>query len=175
MYERLAAKAAVDAAADIVVGNHAHILRGTEQGWHNLPRSRTLRHGNPRPEPSEECQSGTTVGFEPDPGYSAYPFHPEAKNAMIAVCEVDRGGACSAGFIPGPRAARNSEARQARRRCCRIHRKDHASPVRKMSISPGAEQENSQPVDACFFLTPFIELPGYRQDAIIFSNDSPFH
>jgi poly-gamma-glutamate synthesis protein (capsule biosynthesis protein) len=30
MYERQVAKAAIDAGADIVVGHHAHILRGIE-------------------------------------------------------------------------------------------------------------------------------------------------
>ena len=29
-----------------------------------------------------------------------YPFHPEAKNAIIAFCEVDRQGVRSAGFTP---------------------------------------------------------------------------
>ena len=39
-------------------------------------------------------------GFEPDPAYPTYPFHPEAKNAVLAVCDVGRGRRLSAGFIP---------------------------------------------------------------------------
>ena len=38
-------------------------------------------------------------GFEPDPAYPTYPFHPEAKNAMLAVCDVGADG-ISAGFVP---------------------------------------------------------------------------
>ena len=39
-------------------------------------------------------------GFEPDPDYPTYPFHPEAKNAMIAVCDVDATSVVRAGFMP---------------------------------------------------------------------------
>jgi poly-gamma-glutamate synthesis protein (capsule biosynthesis protein) len=39
-------------------------------------------------------------GFEPDPDYPTYPFHPEAKNAIIAVCDVTGSGAVRAGFVP---------------------------------------------------------------------------
>ena len=39
-------------------------------------------------------------GFEPDPEYLTYPFHPESKNAIIAYCEFDREGIKSAGFTP---------------------------------------------------------------------------
>jgi poly-gamma-glutamate synthesis protein (capsule biosynthesis protein) len=39
-------------------------------------------------------------GFEPDPNYPTYPFHPEARNAMIATCEVGPDGVHKAGFIP---------------------------------------------------------------------------
>jgi poly-gamma-glutamate synthesis protein (capsule biosynthesis protein) len=39
-------------------------------------------------------------GFTPDPDYPAYPFHPEAKNAMIAACRVAEDGAVSPGFLP---------------------------------------------------------------------------
>jgi poly-gamma-glutamate synthesis protein (capsule biosynthesis protein) len=39
-------------------------------------------------------------GFEPDPEYTTYPFHPEAKNAILAYCEVDRSGIRTAGYRP---------------------------------------------------------------------------
>ncbi|MBN1571420.1 MAG: hypothetical protein JXA73_26530 [Acidobacteria bacterium] len=39
-------------------------------------------------------------GFEPDPNYPTYPFHPEARNAMIAVCEIGAEGVRKAGSIP---------------------------------------------------------------------------
>jgi poly-gamma-glutamate synthesis protein (capsule biosynthesis protein) len=39
-------------------------------------------------------------GFEPDPEYRTYPFHPEAKNAIVAFCEADSHGVHTAGFFP---------------------------------------------------------------------------
>jgi len=39
-------------------------------------------------------------GFEPLRDYPTYPFHPEARNAMIAVCDVEAGGVARAGFLP---------------------------------------------------------------------------
>jgi capsule synthesis protein PGA_cap len=111
MYERQVAKAAIEAGADIVVGHHAHILRGVE-----VYRGRPIFHGlgnfvtvtralnleeNPSPERLAWARRRRELfGFEPDPNYPTYPFHPEAKNAMIAVCEVDVKGVRSAGFIP---------------------------------------------------------------------------
>jgi poly-gamma-glutamate capsule biosynthesis protein CapA/YwtB (metallophosphatase superfamily) len=111
MYERPLAKAAIDAGADIVVGHHAHILRGIE-----LYKDRPIYHGlgnfvtvtralnvesNPSPKRLEWARRRRELfGFEPDPDYPTYPFHPEARNAMIAVCEVDADGVLKTGFIP---------------------------------------------------------------------------
>ena len=39
-------------------------------------------------------------GFEPDPEYLTYQFHPEAKNAIIAFCDVSKDGVVKAGFVP---------------------------------------------------------------------------
>jgi poly-gamma-glutamate synthesis protein (capsule biosynthesis protein) len=39
-------------------------------------------------------------GFTPDPAYETYPFHPEAKHAIIADCMVDANGHVDAGFLP---------------------------------------------------------------------------
>ena len=74
-----------------------------------VSRTRQLRHGHESAEPRGESQSGASClgpspaqlfGFEPDPAYPTYPFHPEAKNAFIAVCDVDAGGVRRAGFVP---------------------------------------------------------------------------
>jgi poly-gamma-glutamate synthesis protein (capsule biosynthesis protein) len=111
MYERQVAKAAIEAGADIVVGHHAHILRGIEvyRGkpiFHGLGNfvtvTRALRiEDNPSPERLAWAQRRRELfGFEPDPNYPTYPFHPEAKNAIIAVCDVTRDGVGSFGFIP---------------------------------------------------------------------------
>lgn len=111
MYERQIAKTAIDAGADVVVGHHAHILQGME-----LYRNRPIFHGlgnfaiatralnidgNSSPERLAWAERRRKLfGFEPDPEYVTYPFHPEAKNAIIAFCEVDRQGVQAAGFTP---------------------------------------------------------------------------
>lgn len=111
MYERPVAHAAVDAGADIVVGHHAHILRGIEV-YHGKPiyhglgnfvvATRALSDGN-----SDNAARRAWVrrrkevfGFVPDPDYPLYPFHPEAKNLMIADCHLRDDGTIDAGFIP---------------------------------------------------------------------------
>ena len=111
MYERQIAKSAIDAGADVVVGHHAHILQGME-----VYRNRPIFHGlgnfavatkalnvdgNSNPERRAWAERRRKLfGFQPDPEYVTYPFHPEAKNTILAVCEFDQGGVCSAGFIP---------------------------------------------------------------------------
>ncbi len=111
MYERPLAKAAIDAGADIVVGHHAHILRGIEvyKGrpiYHGLGNFVTVTRAlNLDANPSAKRLAWARrrrelFGFEPDPNYPTYPFHPEARNTIIAACEIDASGSVRAGFIP---------------------------------------------------------------------------
>ncbi len=111
MYERPVARAAIDVGADIVFGHHAHILKGVEMWrgkpiYHGLGNFVTVTRaldieGNASPaRKAWAIKRRDLFGFEPDPSYPLYPFHPEAKNAMIAVCDVGADGAVSAGFIP---------------------------------------------------------------------------
>jgi len=111
MYERPLAKAVINAGADIVVGHHAHILRGIEtyKGrpiYHGLGNFVTVTRAlnieaNPSPKRLEWARRRRELfGFEPDPDYPTFPFHPEARNAMIAVCEVNNKRIQKAGFIP---------------------------------------------------------------------------
>jgi hypothetical protein len=111
MYERTVSKAAIDAGADIVVGHHAHILQGIEvyknkPVFHGLGNFVTVTHAlsieaNASPERLEWARKRRKLfGFEPDPDYPTYPFHPEAKNAIIGWCEVGATGVERAGFIP---------------------------------------------------------------------------
>ena len=39
-------------------------------------------------------------GFAPDPRFPLYPFHPESRNTLIAVCDIDKQGIVRAGFLP---------------------------------------------------------------------------
>ena len=110
-YERQIARSAIDAGADIVWGHHAHILQGME-----VYRGRPIVHGlgnfaiatralsledNPSPARLAWARRRRELfGFEPDPDYPTYPFHPEAKNAIIGFCEADAQGIVTAGFFP---------------------------------------------------------------------------
>jgi poly-gamma-glutamate capsule biosynthesis protein CapA/YwtB (metallophosphatase superfamily) len=109
-YERAVAHAAIEAGADIVVGHHAHILRGVE--WH---RGRPVFHGlgngcvvtralapdQDHPARAEWAMRRRRLfGFEPDPRYPLAPFHPEAVNAMLGVVHWHADGRLEAGAIP---------------------------------------------------------------------------
>jgi poly-gamma-glutamate synthesis protein (capsule biosynthesis protein) len=111
MYEREIARAAIDAGADVVVGHHAHILRGIElyKGkpiYHGLGNfatvTRALSPSNPdTPEAAAWAKRRMELfGFAPDPGMPTYPFHPESRNTIIADCRVGRDGSVDAGFVP---------------------------------------------------------------------------
>jgi poly-gamma-glutamate capsule biosynthesis protein CapA/YwtB (metallophosphatase superfamily) len=108
-YERPIAHAAVDAGADIVVGHHAHIVRGIE-----LYRDKPIFHGLGNgcvvtralsPDQSHPARAAWArkrreiFGFEPDPNYYLAPFHPEAVNAMLGRVRMHDGRA-QVGFIP---------------------------------------------------------------------------
>ena len=110
-YEKQVGRAAIDAGADVVISHHAHILRGVEiyKGkaiFHGLGNFVTVTEAlDPvkaeTPGQREYArQRRITFGFEPDPNYPLYPFHPEAKHAMVASLRVTTTGVASAGFLP---------------------------------------------------------------------------
>jgi poly-gamma-glutamate capsule biosynthesis protein CapA/YwtB (metallophosphatase superfamily) len=109
-YERQVAHVAIEAGAAIVIGHHAHILRGIE-----FYRGRPIFHGLgngcvvTRALATDQTHPGRAAwarrrrelfGFEPDPAYPLAPFHPEAVHALMAriLCHPD--GALESGFIP---------------------------------------------------------------------------
>jgi poly-gamma-glutamate synthesis protein (capsule biosynthesis protein) len=109
-YERPLARAAVDAGADVVVGHHAHIVRGIEfhRGkpiFHGLGNGVVVTHAlspaQDHPARAEWAERRKTMfGFEPDPAYPLAPFHPEAVNGMIGRLLWHEDGRIQAGFIP---------------------------------------------------------------------------
>lgn len=126
-YERAVAHAAVDAGADIVVGHHAHILRGIEtyRGkpiFHGLGNgcvvTRALSPDTEDPARAEWARRRREMfGFTPDPAYSLAPFHPQAVHSMLGCVRVQRAGGADIGFIPvhvdppgRPRACFGAEA-----------------------------------------------------------------
>lgn len=108
-YERPLAHAAIDAGADIVVGHHAHIIRGIEihRGrpiYHGLGNgcvvTRALAPDQTHPKRAEWARRRRELfGFEPDPAYTLAPFHPEAIHALVARVRY-RDGAFAFGFVP---------------------------------------------------------------------------
>lgn len=110
-YERDVARAAIDAGADVVVGHHAHILRGIE-----LYRGRPIFHGlgnfatvtralSPTNEETPEAAAWAKrrvelFGFAPDPAMPTYPFHPESRNTIAADVRIGGDGSIEAGFVP---------------------------------------------------------------------------
>lgn len=111
MYEKAVSRAAIDAGADIIIGHHAHITRGVEiyRGkpiFHGLGNFVTVTkalnvEGNASPERRAWAERRKILfGFEPDPDYPLYPFHPESKNGMVAACHIAEDGTISPGFRP---------------------------------------------------------------------------
>lgn len=110
-YERAVSRAAIDVGADIVIGHHAHILRGIE-----LHRGKPIYHGlgnfvtvtralsveaNASPERLAWAKRRQELfGFAPDPAMPTYPFHPESRHTLVAHCRVGSDGMFEAGFVP---------------------------------------------------------------------------
>jgi poly-gamma-glutamate synthesis protein (capsule biosynthesis protein) len=109
-YERPLAHAALAAGADIVVGHHAHILRGIE-----LQDGRPVFHGLGNAcvvtrafDPGQDHEARAAwarrrrelFGFEPDPRFALAPFHPEAVHGALGIVIVDERGGFETGIVP---------------------------------------------------------------------------
>jgi poly-gamma-glutamate synthesis protein (capsule biosynthesis protein) len=109
-YEQPLAHAAIDAGADVVVGHHAHILKGIEiyRGcpiFHGLGNgcvvTNALSPGQEHPEREAWVRRRKQLfGFEPDPAYTLAPFHPEAVNAIVACLVWREDGSVLPGIVP---------------------------------------------------------------------------
>lgn len=109
-YERPVSQAAVDAGADVVVGHHAHIIRGLERYrdapiFHGLGNGCVVTHAlSPGQDHAARnawaARRKALFGFEPDPAYSLAPFHPEAVNAMLGRLLWHPDGRLEAGLLP---------------------------------------------------------------------------
>jgi poly-gamma-glutamate synthesis protein (capsule biosynthesis protein) len=108
-YEQQVSYAAIDAGADLVVAEHAHILQGIE-----IYKGKTIFHGLcnfvtwvPLLAPSDDKDPDSWAmkrielfGFMPDPEYPTYPFHPEAIYTMIAKTIIEDGKIVENRYIP---------------------------------------------------------------------------
>lgn len=109
-YERAISHAAIEAGADVVIGHHAHIVRGIEFHqrkpiFHGLGNgcvvTSALSPAQDHPARREWAERRKALfGFEPDPAFTLAPFHPEAVNAMLGRLTVHEDGRIEAGIIP---------------------------------------------------------------------------
>jgi poly-gamma-glutamate capsule biosynthesis protein CapA/YwtB (metallophosphatase superfamily) len=109
-YERPLAMAALAAGADIVVGHHAHILRGIEirdarPVFHGLGNGCVVTHAldATQDHPARAAwarRRQELFGFAPDPRYPLAPFHPEAVHGMLGIVIVRESGHLEAGAVP---------------------------------------------------------------------------
>ena len=109
-YEQPVAYAAIDAGADVVIGHHAHIIKGLEfyRGkpiFHGLGNgcivTRALNPHQNHPLRAEwALKRKELFGFEPDPGYYLAPFHPQAVNSILGCVRWYNNGIIETGFIP---------------------------------------------------------------------------
>jgi poly-gamma-glutamate capsule biosynthesis protein CapA/YwtB (metallophosphatase superfamily) len=109
-YERPLAEAAIDAGADIVIGHHAHIIRGIERYrgkpvFHGLGNgcvvTNALSPAQDHPARAAWARRRRELfGFEPDPAYTLAPFHPQAVNAMLGLVIWHADGSLEPGIVP---------------------------------------------------------------------------
>lgn len=109
-YEHSLAIAARAAGADIVVGHHAHILRGIEISagrpvFHGLGNACVVTHAlaadQDHPARADWARRRRELfGFEPDPRYTLAPFHPEAVHGVLGIVIVRANGRLSTGVVP---------------------------------------------------------------------------
>lgn len=109
-YERTLAIAALAAGADIVVGHHAHILRGIEVSgghpiFHGLGNACVVTNAL-APDQAHPARAAWArrrrelFGFEPDPSYPLAPFHPEAVHGLLGIVIAHANGRLSTGVVP---------------------------------------------------------------------------
>jgi poly-gamma-glutamate capsule biosynthesis protein CapA/YwtB (metallophosphatase superfamily) len=108
-YEQQISYAAIDAGADIIVGHHGHILKGVE-----FYKGKPIFHSlcnfvawvpSLAAKPGQDTQSWEVrrkelFGFEPDPAYPTYPFHPDAIYTIIAKCSIKAGTLAHTSYLP---------------------------------------------------------------------------
>jgi poly-gamma-glutamate capsule biosynthesis protein CapA/YwtB (metallophosphatase superfamily) len=107
-YESVLAKAAIDAGADLVLGHHQHIVKPIEvyqgkvifHGLGNFAMDVNMSEHSDSPHIREMVGQypAFAVGHRPD--YPSYPFHPLARQTVIARCRIREGRIDEVSFVP---------------------------------------------------------------------------
>jgi len=105
MYQREAGHAAIDAGADLILGHHAHILKGIEvykgktifyslgNFAFDVPASFVLSDPGYR-------QMRQRYPWDVDPGYTGYGYPVDSRKTMIVRCLISRKGIEKVSFLP---------------------------------------------------------------------------
>ncbi|MBI2862195.1 MAG: CapA family protein [Chloroflexi bacterium] len=96
MYQPVVGHAAIDAGADLILGHHAHILKGIEvyKGkviFYSLCNFAMI---------GEYMPSRRIYNWPLDPDYPLYPFHPDARMTVVAKCALSKNGVEGVSFLP---------------------------------------------------------------------------
>ena len=105
MYQREVGHAAIDAGADLIIGTHAHILKGIEvykgkvifYSLCNFGMDAFLSKQIKKPHAQRLFK---LYNYYPDPEYPTYPFPPDAKKTVIAKCEITDGSITKVSYLP---------------------------------------------------------------------------
>lgn len=115
-HERLCAELMVDAGANLVIGHHQHILRGTEfqsgvPVWYGLghavfdvPRLADELADNGVDVSALTAEQRASLfgeyGIYPRPEQPSFPFHPIARRTVVAVADLTADGVSRCGVVP---------------------------------------------------------------------------
>lgn len=110
-YEQTISYAAIDAGADLILGEHAHILKGIEmyQGkvifhgladFHSGGQRSAMRERPAWVSQQRDRRMRDLWGFPPNPNQPGYPSDPEANNTIIAKCSIDAGKITRVSYLP---------------------------------------------------------------------------
>lgn len=106
-YQRDMAHAAIDAGADLILGTHAHILKGVE-----VYKGKVIFYSlcnfaldlSPTKEMLESKRHQEiqvlNPAWQPDPEYPTYYLPPDSRKTMIVKCVISGGKIASVGFLP---------------------------------------------------------------------------
>ncbi len=98
-YQREVGHAAIDAGVDLILGHHAHILKGIEvyKGKVIFYSLANFAHESPALHSSGMHKM---YGWEIDPEWSAYAFAPDSRKTIMAKCIMSKKGIERVSFLP---------------------------------------------------------------------------